>query len=148
MKRIRDKAHIVFWTLGIVLFAFQIYFTQVYPNSTFDINVHDTYYVVAHAHIFNVLGTWIILCGMGYWILKLCRVRILALMFWLHLILTILFTISLWVMDIEIKPGIENLELYKIMQSLWFFGLILFGLGQISYFLNILISTLRRVASK
>lgn len=148
MKRIKEKAHLVFWTLGIVLIGFQVFFTLVYPNSTLDINIHDTYLVIAHAHLFNVLGTWFILCGLGYWILKLRGIKTIGWMFWLHLVFTILFPISLGAMDIDVKPGIENYQLYQILQSLWFFGLILFVLGQIIYFLNILISTLKKVKSR
>jgi len=148
LKSVKEKAHLIFWILGILLIALQVLFTMVYPEAILDINIHDTYIIIAYAHLFNVLGTWFILCGVGYWILKLRRIGIFGWMFWLHLIFTVLFPLSFATTNMDIKPTMENFRMIQYIESLWFFGLILFVVGQGLYFLNIFISTLKRVKSR
>ncbi|WP_422349197.1 hypothetical protein [Flagellimonas sp.] len=148
MNSIKEKAHLVFWILGILLIALQVLFTVVYPQAILDLNIHDTYIIIACAHLFNVLGTWFILCGVGYWILKLRMIEIFGWMFWLHLIFTVLFPLSFATTNMDIKPTMENFRMIQYIESLWFFGLILFVVGQGLYFLNIFISTLKRVKSR
>lgn len=148
MRKAKDKAHLVFWILGIFLIAFQVLLTIVRPDSTLDINIYDTYYVMAYTHLFHVLGVWSILCGFGYWVLKLRRIEIIGWMFLLHLIFTVLFPLSFATSHIDINPTMDNYKLIQYFESLWFFGMILFVIGQILYFLNILSSAIRKLKSR
>ncbi|MCL6267612.1 hypothetical protein [Flagellimonas myxillae] len=147
-KQLHQKAHLIFWSFGIILIALQVLFTVVYPDSILDINVHDTYLVIAYAHLYNVLGTWFILCGLGYWILKLKGIPIIKWMFWLHLVFTLLFPLSFGLNWYESHSNPNTYQWTMWVSTVSFFGLVLFVLVQVFYFLNILISTLRKIKSR
>lgn len=143
----KQKGHIIFWAIGIILIGLQLYFTLASPDSSLTLNVYDTYFVIASAHFFNVIGTWFILCGIGYWVLKLRNINAIRWMFWLHLILSVMVLMGAGASSIEVAPGLENMNMAIALEVFGFFSLVFFILAQLIYFLNVLISTLRKVKS-
>ncbi len=130
--------------MGILMIAVRVWFTLFAPDTTLDINVHDTYFIIAYAHIFQILGTWLILCGLGYWVLTLLKIRFINWMFWLHALCSFLLSLTLIPNWYGPAPEMEYFDAWVVMNALGFFGLVFFLFGQVIYVLNLLISAVRR----
>ena len=67
MKVLR-KSYILFWitSISILIDGFLIQ----NPESVADVNVHDTYYVIAHGLISEIFSLIFFILGLGYWILE------------------------------------------------------------------------------
>ena len=67
MKVLR-KSYILFWitSFSILIDGFLIQ----NPESVADVNVHDTYYVIAHGLISEIFSLIFFILGLGYWILE------------------------------------------------------------------------------
>ena len=78
-----------------------------------DINIHNTYYVIASTYIFLWFGLWFALCGLGYWIVNKLKVKLIHWMCWIHLGLSILpFVLFPIIVHYQAEPNIYNLEYY------------------------------------
>jgi hypothetical protein len=138
--------HERFWILSLIFFALSIYFYFFTPNSVVDINVHDTYIIIAYASLFLWFGLWFTLCGLGYWIVSKFMVKLISWMYWMHLVMSIFPFILLPTMGhYQVDPNIYNLGYYEFIFFLWIIIPFSFILGQLLYFLNILISTIKNI---
>lgn len=133
--------HIRFWMLSLVLFALALYFYFFSDQSLIDVNIYDTYYVMAYFDFVLLFGVWFALCGLGYWIVVKKGIKLYNLMQWTHTILSILPFILVPVLVYH-KP--DQLDYLSLVQGLFIVSLVGFALGQAVYFLNILISTLKQ----
>lgn len=135
--------HIRFWMLSLVFFALALYFYFFSDHSLIDISVHDTYYVVAYFDFFLLFGIWFTLCGLGYWIAAKKGVRLYKWGHWVHVILSILpFALLPLLVYSQGNYGPDQFDRLSVAQGLFVLSLGGFVLGQLAYFLNILISTL------
>jgi heme/copper-type cytochrome/quinol oxidase subunit 1 len=135
--------HIRFWLLALCFFTLAGVFEFFLGRSYFDINIHDTYFVMAQADLFILTGLWFGLCGLGYWILFKLKIRVFPWMHWVHFVLSLLpFLMMSLTNYISPEPSFENLTLLKRMDYAWFLVVLGFLVGQTLYFLNILVSTL------
>lgn len=73
-----------------IIFLFMSLFKS---ESTLDIHLHDTYYVISRQSIYRFFAAVYIL----YWLLYFCTIRLLhsKMLTWIHVILTLLFAILL-----------------------------------------------------
>lgn len=141
--------HVRFWMLSLVFFALGIYFYFFSSDSVLDINIHDTYYVIAYTYVFQWFGLWFALCGLGYWLVSNFKVKMIRWMHWMHLGLSILpFVLMPIIGHYQVEPNIYYLGNYMFILILWFMIPSSFILGQLLYFLNILISTIKNVKNK
>lgn len=62
----RIKVYHLFWLVAIIILLIGICNTE----GTLDINIHDTYFVVAHLYVAIVLFLFFFLNGLGYWFLQ------------------------------------------------------------------------------
>ncbi|WP_420603951.1 hypothetical protein [Flagellimonas sp.] len=138
------KPHRVFWILGLVLIALQLFFIVSDENSSaLYLNIHDIYYAVAYAHICNALGGWFILCGYGYWMFNLFKIKIVEWMFWAHLVLSLLFCFAVGLSFSSDKSDTGNLVHETVDQLTIFITVTGFLIGQILFVSNALISMIR-----
>ncbi len=135
--------HIRFWMLSLVFFALAFYFYVFSNQSLIDVNVHDTYYVVTYFDFFLLFGIWFVLCGLGYWIVAIKGVKLYKWAHWVHVILSILpFVFLPLLVYFQGSYGPDQFDRLYVAQGIFVLSLGGFVLGQLAYFLNILVSTL------
>jgi heme/copper-type cytochrome/quinol oxidase subunit 1 len=143
MLSINKKAELIFWFLGCVL---SIIYTSYYffdNNSTLDINIHDTYFIIAKAHIIMTFGFWFLICGFGYSLLKFFNRKLIP---WLSLVHLILSLISLCLILIEFRfiNFLDTPERYYEItgypDTLNYLGILFFIIAQSVFFVHITIA--------
>jgi heme/copper-type cytochrome/quinol oxidase subunit 1 len=60
------KVHHIFWIVAVIMLIIGLSD----PNSSVDINIHDTYFVIANYHLAIVLFLFYTLNGLGYWLVQ------------------------------------------------------------------------------
>jgi len=149
------KPHILLWGLTSIFLGYYIYYGFYYSDSTLDINIHDTYIVIAHAHFFNLLVTWFGLCGLGYWILYRYKVKLINWLTSIHIGFTILLSVIIFfpnlftIVDNKFDKNVFPITMYildtgMVMVTALFFIILI----QPIYFLNICIATIKSIRNK
>ena len=135
---------------GLIFFISSFFFKG--ENNVIDIHLHDTYFIIAHTHIFWLIG----LISIISWILYLITNRLMysKKLIWIHTIITILTLtlIGLALCFIEYKKDTPrrysdfsnfNFPFYETTEKA--FGVILFILlcGQIFYIANFILGLIK-----
>lgn len=68
MQLKKIKTYHLFWFVGLLNLLIGLVNNG--PDDTLDINVHDTYFVIAHLHVAIVLFLFYFLNGVGYWAIQ------------------------------------------------------------------------------
>ncbi|WP_367278102.1 cbb3-type cytochrome c oxidase subunit I [uncultured Algibacter sp.] len=148
MNFLKNKPYIIFWIIGIIIFI--PFFKHISFDSTIDINVHDTYFVVAHYHLGMIFLIFFVLIGLIYWVLNIFKRKKVNWLTICHIILTIMSTFLLFYSDYLFGsstfqsnnkyPYFDGLLNSNLIKTLAF---LMFGIGQILFFFNILIGILK-----
>lgn len=130
---LKDKPHLVLWFIGAILaigccvsYLFKI-------DTNFLLTVGDLYLVVAHSHIFLLASLWFLLCGFGYFVLQKYGISPIYSLTKVHVLITLLSLLG-----IVIDQFTNNEELESLIA--WI-AIMLFFIGQIVYFMNIIVAT-------
>ncbi len=89
-KHIYKRPYIYLWLTSLmVLIVGYVSYVHL-QNSALDINVHDTYFVVAHQHIVYGLSSFFLLIGSMYWIMEKLKIKLLSTLTVIHVMVTLL----------------------------------------------------------
>ena len=146
----KGKLHKYFFYVAVFLFVFYCY-QRFFREDTIYVNIYDTYFVLDKAILFEFLSVWFALCGLGYWILKRLKV---CYFFWLsivHLILSLLLIVPIVypkyfrIVDKEMDKFSSQITWYAYDESvILILSLFAFLMVQLLYFLNLLLSAIRK----
>ncbi|MCU0447850.1 MAG: hypothetical protein MUE85_23370 [Microscillaceae bacterium] len=84
-----SKPYFILW-LGTVLFMMIAFFMAILPQTSFAIKLYDTYFVIAHFHIWAVFAIFLGLLGLGYWLMDRFGLRLWLVFSYLHILATLL----------------------------------------------------------
>ncbi|MDP5229744.1 MAG: hypothetical protein NWQ38_05070 [Cellulophaga sp.] len=130
---LRKRPYLFLWFLAAILCL--VYSVSYFYNidTTFSLNIGDTYLVIAHLHLLFLFAVWLLLCGFGYFIISKYKITPIYSLTKLHIIVTLLtfFTII-------IDQFINHNSLETVL--VWV-AILLFPIGQIIYFMNIIAAT-------
>ena len=126
MREVFNKSYFLCW-IPIPLLLLIGFFDK----GVFDINIHDTYYIITNNHFLILISIILFIDGLGYWLLK--KKNTIRWMIIFHVSATF---ISILIFTIYLLKSIygSNLLIYTIF---------LFVFAQFIYLINIFISTIR-----
>jgi heme/copper-type cytochrome/quinol oxidase subunit 1 len=116
-------------------------------NNTFDLQLHDTYFVISNLHLGVLFSIFLAFLGAGYWIINNIDGNLSKFFSWIHMIVTIgtMLLILLFTFLAEfqnaVDPDYTTLSLIDVGMS---FVMMAFILCQPIYLLNLVIGFLRR----
>jgi len=84
MKILNNKPHLIFLLAIPIIILIGI----LSGESVLDINVHDTYYVIAHFHLAILISILFGIIGIGYWIMQKANRKLSKWLNWTHIGIT------------------------------------------------------------
>ena len=122
------------------------------PDNTFDINVHDTYFVIAHFYGAVLFSLFYFLNGLGYWlVLKVYKKHLITSLTTIHTVILIGSFIFYWlvilcsklIISINPFPLFDNYQLINITLTIEFLLSIFVAIP--AFLINLLIGLFRKV---
>jgi heme/copper-type cytochrome/quinol oxidase subunit 1 len=139
------KIYHSFWIITILILIIGIYINNSTENSIFDLNIHDTYYVITNFDLSILLSFLYFINGFGYWFVekKLNRKLIKSLTI-IHSIIFIGGFITYWLVYLYVKmnsnksfPLFDDYE--TINETLVIIFILIVAIGIPIYIINLLI---------
>ncbi|MDC8004831.1 cbb3-type cytochrome c oxidase subunit I [Aureisphaera galaxeae] len=134
MKTVVEKPYLIF----LLSIPMVLLIGVLSGDTAFDINVHDTYFVIAYSHLTTLISFVFGVIGIGYWTMyKTNR----ALSQWLngiHIGLTFGGAIIVWIMTLFYGDEIMEYELNNNLSFVITLVIAIMVLGQIIFPINII----------
>lgn len=152
MKLLKQNVYYYFWITAIVLIALSIYWLN-FEDATLDINVHDTYFVIHHAHILQLIAFLYILLGFIYWFFKRINIKLIKALTQLHTSISILifplYFICSYLLELLYPPScfplLDSIQNFQLLITV----ITLIGLlAQLLFIFNIVVSIIRYFTHK
>ena len=86
MKKITQAPHFMFWILIPIILLIGL----LKPDKTLDINIHDTYIIIALLHLAVLISIIFGILGLGYWVVIKLNRRLVNWFTIIHLIITVI----------------------------------------------------------
>lgn len=134
---LQKKPYLILWFLAAILaiiFSFSYFFDV---DNEFVLNFGDTYFVIAHSHLFLLFSLWLLLCGFGYFILNKYKITPIYSLTKLHIVFTLLTLFTIILDKFIDHNDIENILVWT--------AILLFPIAQIIYFMNIIAATVLKL---
>ena len=88
------KIHYLFWIVSLIILLIGLYDM----DETLDINVHDTYFVIAHFYVAIILSIVYFIYGFGYWLVQeKLKKRLVKLLTIIHSVFMIGSFLTYWI---------------------------------------------------
>jgi len=147
----RLQVYHYFWLTSLLILMIGCYIQNL-PDSTLDINFHDTYYVIEQIHLAILLAVFYFLTGSGYlFVEKILKKKLLNFLTIIHCVILFGSFICYWIVYLysnlipaEPFPLFDNYEL--INKTLLISFLIIAFIGLPVYLINLLIGIFRKSA--
>jgi heme/copper-type cytochrome/quinol oxidase subunit 1 len=86
MKKITQAPHFMFWILIPIILLIGL----LKPDKTLDINIHETYIIIALLHLAVLTSIIFGILGLGYWVVIKLNRRLVNWLTIIHLIITVI----------------------------------------------------------
>ncbi|HEX8013726.1 MAG TPA: cbb3-type cytochrome c oxidase subunit I [Flavobacterium sp.] len=149
MNLIKIKIYNLFWLVALMILVIGLIQTH-NEDTTFDINIHDTYFVIAHFYVALFLSLAYYLIGLGYWIVqKVMKRKLINVLTIIHSIILNGSFIVYWLVIGYSKafldtpfPLFDNYQL--INQTLVIITVLILLIGQPIYIINLIIGIFKK----
>jgi len=130
------KTPYLFFISSICYFLISVIFSADL-NSTIDINVHDTYFVISNVHLLITISIFVLFQGLLYLIIEKLNLKLYSLLIKLHFLFVVIF-LSILLFLLNFESNYANLMWFNIGIVIAFLGNILIPT------INLLFSVLNR----
>ncbi|MCW5515095.1 hypothetical protein [Muriicola sp. Z0-33] len=152
-RSLEEKPYLVVWAFSIIILCVGLV-AFLTPEQTFDINIEDTYYVIALPNFLILVFLWFGLCGLGYYFLYFFKMKPIYWLTLIHLVLSILMAIPLCFPD-GFTGADPDLSVSYYPEAIYFgkrngvrkSSLMVLLSVQMLYIINIASSVLRKIRS-
>ena len=145
MQRIINKPYLIFWFLIPIM----LLIGKVRGTDMIDINIHDTYFVITESQSWYLVSILFGIIGLGYWIMIKFKRRLSKILNSIHIVLTVLGFLAIWVSrliftdwiinsDDPLHGGLATFNLIRVILILLIIG------GQLIYLINLTIALIRK----
>ncbi len=109
-----------------------------------DINVHDTYYVIAYLHLTILISTLFGIIGIGYWIMQKADRKLSKWLNWTHISLTFGGTLIVWILTKFYRTEIMEYEFNNNLTLIITLIILLMVVGQLIFPINIIYGLIKK----
>jgi len=145
MNKITQVPHIAFWIIIPILLL--IPFLNF--DKTFEINIHDTYYVFDIIYIAIILSIFLGFIGLGYWMIFKIKMQLINWLTLVHVIVTIsgflaIIIINLYTPELIQDDSSSNFASFLGFRTISFYTISILIYTQLFYLFNIIISLFKK----
>ena len=140
MSRISNKPHLIF-LLSIPLIMLIGFMSG---DAVFDINVHDTYYVIAYIHLTTLISILFGIIGLGYWIMLKANRKLSKWLNLVHISLSFGGILLIWILKQLFRESIMEYDFNNNLTLAIYLIALIAILGQIIYPINIISGIIRK----
>jgi heme/copper-type cytochrome/quinol oxidase subunit 1 len=140
MNKLIEKPHLIF----ILAIPIIILIGILSGDSMLDINVHDTYYVIAYLHLAILISILFGIIGIGYWVMQKTKRKLSKWLNWTHIGLTFGGTLSIWILSKFYRTEITEYEFNNNLTLTITLIILLMTVGQIIFPINIIYGLIKK----
>lgn len=134
MNKLIEKPHLIFF-LSIPLI---ILIGILSGDNTLDINIHDTYFVIAYLHFAILISIIFGLIGFGYWIIQKVNRKLSKWLNRIHIGLTFGGTFLVWFLNKFYRPEIMDYKFNNNLSLIITLIVLIMIAGQLIFPINII----------
>lgn len=112
-------------------------------DAVLNINVHDTYYVIAHLHLATLISILFGIIGIGYWIMQKADKKLSKWLNWIHIGLIFGGTLIAWILTNFYRDEIMEYKFNNNLSLIITLIILLMIFGQLIFPINIISGLLK-----
>lgn len=140
MRFLINKPHLIFLLSIPIIMLFGI----LSGDAVFDINVHDTYYIIAYLHLATLISILFGIIGIGYWIMQKANRKLSKRLNLIHMTLTFGGILLIWILAQLFRESIMEYNFNNNLTFAIYLIALIAIFGQIIYLINIISGMIRK----
>ncbi|SMC71420.1 hypothetical protein [Cellulophaga tyrosinoxydans] len=134
MIKIIEKPHLIFLLAIPLLILIGI----LSGDATFNINIHNTYYVIAYLVLAILISIIFGIIGIGYWIMQKANRKLSKWLNWFHIGLTFGGALIVWILTKFYKTDLMEYKFNDNLTMIITLIILLIVIGQLMFPINII----------
>ena len=140
MNKISQKPHLIFlFSIPIIMLI-----GILSGDAVLDINVHDTYYIIAYLHLATLISILFGIIGMGYWFMLKANKKLSKWLNLIHITLTFGGILLVWILAQLFRESIMEYNFNNNLTLVIYLIALIAIFGQIIYPINIISGIIRK----
>lgn len=113
-------------------------------DTMLDINVHDTYYVIAYLHLAILISILFGIIGIGYWVMQKANRKLSKWLNWTHIGLTFGGALIVWILTKFYRTEFMEYEFNNNLTLIITLIIFLMIIGQLIFPINIIYGLIKK----
>jgi len=113
-------------------------------DAVLDLNVHDTYFVIAYLHLTMLISILFGIIGIGYWIMQKANRKLSKWLIWTHIGLAFGGALTVWVLTQFYRTEIMEYQFNNNLTLIIMLIILLMIFGQLIFPINIIYGLIKK----